>query len=125
MAGGGEHVVQFYDHDGDLARAVGDYLTLGVRDGGAAVVIATEAHCREFEAVMAASGVDTDRARRDGSVVWLDARARRSTGSCATARWMATYSPAWSAACSARWPRLDAQCGLTARWSLTCGRTAT
>ena len=34
MVGGGEHVVQFYDHEGDLARAVGDYLTRGVLDGG-------------------------------------------------------------------------------------------
>ena len=75
MAAGGEHVVQFYDHDGDLARAVGDYLSLGVSSGEVAVVIATEPHRREFEAVMTASGIDADRARGDGSVVWLDARA--------------------------------------------------
>ena len=75
MAGGGEHVVQFYDHDGDLARAVGDYLSLAVSHGDVAVVIATEPHRREFEAVMTASGIDADRARGDGSVVWLDARA--------------------------------------------------
>lgn len=74
MIGGGEHVVQFYDHDGDLARAVGDYLTRGVVGGEVAVVIATEAHRRELEAVMAASGIDTARARRDGTVVWHDAR---------------------------------------------------
>jgi anti-sigma regulatory factor (Ser/Thr protein kinase) len=75
MVGGGEHVVQFYDHDGDLARAVGDYLIRGVSAGEVAVVIATEAHRREFEAVMAASGIDTARARRDGSLIWRDARA--------------------------------------------------
>ena len=74
MVGGGEHVVQFYDHDGDLARAAGDYLSQGVLDGGRAVIIATETHRREFEAVMAASGVDLDQARRDGSVMSLDAR---------------------------------------------------
>ncbi len=75
MVGGGDHVVQFYDHDADLARAVGDYLARSFTDGGRAVVIATEAHRREFEAVMAASGVDVNQARRAGSVVWLDARA--------------------------------------------------
>jgi MEDS: MEthanogen/methylotroph, DcmR Sensory domain/Histidine kinase-like ATPase domain len=75
MAGGGEHVVQFYDHDGDLARAVGDYLSRGVLDGMQAVVIATDAHRREFEAVMAGSGVDSGRAERDGLIVWRDARA--------------------------------------------------
>ena len=74
MVGGGEHVVQFYDDAGELARAVGDYLSRGVIDGEVAIVIATEAHRREFEAVMAASGIDTDRARREGSVVWCDAR---------------------------------------------------
>ena len=75
MPGGGEHVVQFYDHDGNLARAVGDYLACGVADGDQAVVIAAEAHRREFEAVMAASGVDPERAAGDGQVLWLDARA--------------------------------------------------
>ncbi len=75
MVGGGEHVVQFYDHDGDLARAVGDYLSRGVSDGEVAVVIASEAHRRQFEAVMAGSGIDTAGARRQGSLVWYDARA--------------------------------------------------
>ena len=74
MVGGAEHVVQFYDHDGDLARAVGDYLSRGVSDGEVAVVIASDAHRRQFEAVMAASGIDTARARRQGSLVWYDAR---------------------------------------------------
>lgn len=75
MAGGGEHVVQFYDDDGNLARAVGDYLVRGVADGDQAVVIATGAHRRQFEAVMAASGVDPERSERDRLVLWLDARA--------------------------------------------------
>ena len=73
MAGGGEHVVQFYDQDVDLARAVGDYLTSAVGAGDVAIVIATEEHRRSFEAQMAAAGVDTTQARRDGSVLWLDA----------------------------------------------------
>lgn len=73
MAGGGEHVVQFYDRDHDLARAVGDYLSSAVMTGKVAVVIATEAHRRAFEAEMAAAGVDTAQAQRDGLVYWLDA----------------------------------------------------
>jgi hypothetical protein len=48
MVGGGEHVVQFYDEDGDLARAVGDYLGTSVADGQIAIVIATEPHRRAF-----------------------------------------------------------------------------
>jgi MEDS: MEthanogen/methylotroph, DcmR Sensory domain/Histidine kinase-like ATPase domain len=73
MMGGGEHVVQFYDQDEDLARAVGDYLTAGVLGGQVTIVIATEEHRRAFEAEMVDAGVDTDQARRDGSVIWLDA----------------------------------------------------
>ncbi|MGN6871082.1 MAG: MEDS domain-containing protein [Solirubrobacteraceae bacterium] len=73
MVGGGEHVVQFYDQDGELARAVGDYLSAALRGGEVAVVIATEAHRRAFEVEMARAGLDTGRAQRDGSVIWLDA----------------------------------------------------
>lgn len=73
MAGSCEHVVQFYDRDDDLARAVGDYLSSAVMTGKVAVVIATEAHRRAFETEMAVAGVDTAQAQRDGSIYWLDA----------------------------------------------------
>lgn len=71
--GGGEHVVQFYDQQEDLARAVGAYLGAAVEAGEIGIVIATEAHRHAFEAEMADAGVDTDQARRDGSIIWLDA----------------------------------------------------
>lgn len=70
---GGEHVVQFYDHQEDLARAVGEYLSSAVAAREIGIVIATEAHRHAFEAEMADAGVDTDQARRDGSIIWLDA----------------------------------------------------
>jgi hypothetical protein len=73
LVGGGEHVVQFYDQDGDLARAVGEYLSVAVTSGDVAIVIATEAHRQAFETEMARAGVDTAQARRAGAVVWLDA----------------------------------------------------
>jgi anti-sigma regulatory factor (Ser/Thr protein kinase) len=73
MAGGGEHVVQFYDHDEDLARAVGDYLTRAVSAGEMAIVIATEPHRRAFAAEMAGAGIDADQAVRDGTLLCLDA----------------------------------------------------
>ena len=71
--GGGEHVVQFYDQQEDLAGAVGDYLGVAVTNREIAIVIATKEHRDLFEAEMARAGVDTARARRDGSVIWLDA----------------------------------------------------
>lgn len=73
IVGGGEHVVQFYDQDGDLSRAVGDYLSAAVSAGEVAVVISTEAHRRAFEAEMARTRMDFARAERDGSIIWLDA----------------------------------------------------
>jgi anti-sigma regulatory factor (Ser/Thr protein kinase) len=71
--GDGEHVVQFYDRDADLVRAVGDYLIRAVSEGDAAIVIATEPHRRDFEAELVAGGIDVSRAVADGSLVWLDA----------------------------------------------------
>jgi anti-sigma regulatory factor (Ser/Thr protein kinase) len=60
----GRHVVQFYERDADLVARAGDYLRDGVRSGGVAIVIATEAHRDAFEARL-----------RDAvaAVVWLDA----------------------------------------------------
>jgi anti-sigma regulatory factor (Ser/Thr protein kinase) len=73
MPTGDEHVVQFYDDDRDLARAVGDYLTRAVTDGDIAIVIATEAHRRAFAAEIAIAGVDLAKAEREGSLLCLDA----------------------------------------------------
>ena len=69
----GEHVVQFYDHDGDLIRAVGDYLIRAVNEGAAAIVIATEEHRLAFQAELAAAGIKVGLSGMDGTVVWLDA----------------------------------------------------
>jgi hypothetical protein len=67
------HVVQFYDRDEELAENAGDYLAGAIADGGAAVVVATPGHCAGFETRLAAAGVDVGAARRDGSLVCLDA----------------------------------------------------
>lgn len=67
------HVVQFYDRDEELAETAGDYLAGAIAEGGAAVVVATPGRCAGFEAQLAAGGVDVGAARRDGSLVCLDA----------------------------------------------------
>jgi hypothetical protein len=71
--GSHRHVVQFYDRDEELAENAGDYLAGAIAEGGAAVVVATPGHCAGFEARLAAGGVDVGAARRDGSLVVLDA----------------------------------------------------
>jgi MEDS: MEthanogen/methylotroph, DcmR Sensory domain len=68
------HVVQFYDHDRELAERVSDYLR-GALDGeGVAIVIATPEHLSEFEARLAQAGADLAAARADGRYLALDAR---------------------------------------------------
>ncbi|MBV9416557.1 MAG: MEDS domain-containing protein [Solirubrobacterales bacterium] len=69
----GQHVVQFYDHDRDLVRAVGDYLTRALTEGAVAIVIATDEHRLAFEEDLVRAGIDASRAAADGTVQWLDA----------------------------------------------------
>jgi anti-sigma regulatory factor (Ser/Thr protein kinase) len=73
VAGTGEHVVQFYDQESDLSRAVSQYLLRAVRGGDVAIVIATPEHRDAFQAEVAAAGVDTAEAERAGRLNWLDA----------------------------------------------------
>jgi anti-sigma regulatory factor (Ser/Thr protein kinase) len=68
-----EHVVQFYESDADLIARAGAYLSDGVRGGGVAIVVATEAHRAAFEAHLRDSGVDVAAALEDGTLVSLDA----------------------------------------------------
>ena len=71
--GSHRHVVQFYDRDEELTENAGDYLAGAIAEGGAAVIVATPSHCAGFEARLAAGGVNVGAARRDGSLVCLDA----------------------------------------------------
>jgi anti-sigma regulatory factor (Ser/Thr protein kinase) len=72
-ADAGGHVVQFYAHDSELIPTVGAYLLEGVNAGEIAIAITTEAHRNAFQAHLDAAGVNLDQARREGTLVWLDA----------------------------------------------------
>ena len=69
----GQHVVQFYGHDHELAERVTSYLLGALSCGGAAVIIATAAHRREVETRLAAAGVDLAAAAATGAYLALDA----------------------------------------------------
>jgi DcmR-like sensory protein len=69
----GDHVVQFYGHDGELAERVSGYLRGALEGGGVAVVIATPEHRDEFEARLEQAGIDLAAARDDGAYLTLDA----------------------------------------------------
>jgi anti-sigma regulatory factor (Ser/Thr protein kinase) len=74
VAGTGEHVVQFYDHESDLARAVGGYLAQTLRAGDVSIVIATPEHRAAFREELAAAGLAPGELD-SGAIVWLDAAA--------------------------------------------------
>lgn len=67
------HVVQFYGHDEELADRVAGYLLEALDAGGAAIVIATAAHRREFAARLTEAGADLAAAARRGAYLALDA----------------------------------------------------
>ncbi|HEY7935400.1 MAG TPA: MEDS domain-containing protein [Solirubrobacteraceae bacterium] len=70
-----EHAVKFYEHDCELVAVVGPYLAKAAHNDEVAVVIATEAHRREFQRDLQARGIDLERAIADGGFFWLDAAA--------------------------------------------------
>jgi hypothetical protein len=67
------HVVQFYGHEEELTDRVAGYLLAALQRDGVAVVIATAAHRRAFEARLRQAGVDLAAAGRSGSYLALDA----------------------------------------------------
>ena len=71
----GEHVVQFYDDEPELARTVGRYLSETVEAGAAGIVIATDAHRRAFAGQLAAAEIDVAKCVLDGTLTLLDAAA--------------------------------------------------
>jgi PAS domain S-box-containing protein len=71
---GHEHVVEFYETDRFLADTVSDFVGPGLHRGGAAVVVATEAHRLLFEAALQAAGIDVDHAIEADRYLAFDAR---------------------------------------------------
>lgn len=68
-----DHCVDIYDTQAGLVERVAEYLAGSLADGGAAIVIATEAHRNAFAAALASRGIDVDSSRRSGSLRELDA----------------------------------------------------
>jgi PAS domain S-box-containing protein len=73
LAGGHDHVVQFYEDDRFLVDTVGSFLTSGMLAGQSAVVIATESHRDALTVQLEAGGVDVDGACFRGRLLFLDA----------------------------------------------------
>jgi MEDS: MEthanogen/methylotroph, DcmR Sensory domain len=67
------HVVHFYYHEEELVDRVAGYLSDALWGDGVAVVIATAAHRRAFEARLTQVGADLAAAARGGTYLALDA----------------------------------------------------
>jgi anti-sigma regulatory factor (Ser/Thr protein kinase) len=78
VIGTGEHVVQFYEDDVQLARSLGRYLAAAITDGAIALAITTETHRHLLETELADAGLDPAECRLDGSLVFLEAGATMS-----------------------------------------------
>src|SRR5436190_21689754 len=68
-----DHEVRFYRAVGDLADEVGAYLAGATTEGSVAVLASGAANTPFFLEAIARAGIDPDAARRDGSLVGLDA----------------------------------------------------
>jgi signal transduction histidine kinase len=71
----GEHTVQFYESDAYLLEALRGFFAPGLRDGEAAVVVATEPHREGLAALLDADGIDVVGLTAAGRYVALDATA--------------------------------------------------
>ncbi len=71
--GGGEHFARFYTRDETLVDSVATYVIEGVRDGAAAIVIATKEHAAALEARWAELHFDAVAATARGQLLMLDA----------------------------------------------------
>jgi signal transduction histidine kinase len=68
-----EHVVQLYETDTFLLRALSEFISTGLAAGDACIVVATLAHRSELEERLLATGLDVAAARASGQYVVLDA----------------------------------------------------
>jgi PAS domain S-box-containing protein len=69
----GEHLVYFYQKCDSLLEALGDFIGSALSAGNAAIIIATKAHFDGLQQRLAARGVDTHKAGKQGRYVAFDA----------------------------------------------------
>jgi signal transduction histidine kinase len=68
------HVVQFYEDDAFLCKALTDFAGAGLDAGETVIVVADEAHRQALEQQLRARGLDVESTARAGTLTMLDAR---------------------------------------------------
>ncbi|MDT5293287.1 MAG: hypothetical protein QOJ76_167 [Acidobacteriota bacterium] len=71
--GEGEHFVQFYETDNFLLDSLGGFVGMGLAEGDACIVVATQAHRAGLDERLPSHGPDLSAARERGQYVSLDA----------------------------------------------------
>ena len=69
-----EHIVQFYENDAGLAERTGAFISAGIKNGDAAIIISTSRHWEGLEAKLKESGLDVAGLEADRQLIHLDAR---------------------------------------------------
>src|SRR5579862_9437400 len=72
--GAGDHVVQFFRRDKELAAQADTYLAGALHGGSAVIVVATRAHRLAFEGQLADAGIDVTAAQARGDYLTADAQ---------------------------------------------------
>jgi hypothetical protein len=70
---GAEHIVQFYEREDRMCDRIADLLWIGLDDGDALVVIATEAHRSAIAQRLQSRGLDIEQSCAAGQLLFLDA----------------------------------------------------
>jgi hypothetical protein len=70
---GHSHFVGFYETEAFLVDSVRDFLASALVTGGAAIVVATDAHRDSFDHALMEAGIDLPEAQRCGQFIALDA----------------------------------------------------
>jgi MEDS: MEthanogen/methylotroph, DcmR Sensory domain len=68
-----DHFVEFYEDDSYLMDSLGRFISLGLTNGEAAIVIAEPGHRKALRATLGGIGIHLEDARKDGILTLLDA----------------------------------------------------
>ena len=68
-----DHFVQWYRNDSNLVQSIATFTSDALRRGGAAIVVSTEAHCKQVEERLQREGLDVRQVERDGRYIFRDA----------------------------------------------------
>ncbi|HUC20685.1 MAG TPA: MEDS domain-containing protein, partial [Candidatus Polarisedimenticolaceae bacterium] len=68
-----EHFVQFYHAESQFLNNLKNFIGAGLKESAPCIVVATAKHRGELDAMLAAEGIDTDKAKQDGNYISLDA----------------------------------------------------